>query len=394
MNIINKIYIAFITFTIYMGLTNVYAHLYNHAHADATQSIMDDAILTTTTSTTATGLNQEIDLFMTKSNFQGAVLIAKEGKILFKKGYGLSNHEHNIPNTTDTIFRIGSITKLFTAIAIMQLQEAGKLNVNDPIIKYLPTYPQLQGEQVTIHHLLSHTSGIPSITELPNILEIQRHPTSPQQTINFFKHLPLNFIPGTDCEYSDSGPIVLGAIIEAITNKTYSEYLQEHIFKPLKMKSTYFDYNHLVIPLHATGYGKNIKGDLTHPPYVDMSFPHASGALASTVEDLYLLDRGLKNGSLLKKESIAAIFRIQGSNINRRISYGYGLRIGPQNKGMEECESSIVGHFGTIEGFEAALISYLNDDLSIILLSNVEKTEVRSIHKTLAKIINSRWRLR
>jgi CubicO group peptidase (beta-lactamase class C family) len=352
---------------------------------------MNTTIYTKTTLTTA--LNLEIDLFLKNSNFQGSILIAKDGNILFKKGYGLSNHEHNIHNTTDTIFRIGSITKLFTAIAIMQLQEAGKLNVNDPISKYLPSYP-LHGERITIHHLLSHTSGIPSLTELPNIQEIQRHPSLPQQTLNHFQNLPLHFRPGTDCEYSDSGYIVLGAIIEAITKKSYAEYLQDQIFHPLKMNSTYFDYNHLVILHHATGYTKNEKGELSHPPYIDMSFPHASGALASTVEDLYLLDRGLKNGTLLKKESIAAIFAIQGINRNRRIAYGYGLRIGPENKGMEECEGSIVGHFGSIEGYEAAFIRYLNSDLSIILLSNVEQTPVRSLHKSLAEIIDSRWRLR
>ncbi len=375
MNISNKIhifFIIFILFSIYIVHTLLHSHSYSQIHPAVTQ---------------------EINSFLKKSNFQGSILIAKDGNILFEKGYGLSNHEHSTPNTTDTIFRIGSITKLFTAIAIMQLQEDGKLNVNHPISKYLPTYPS-QGELITIHHLLSHTSGIQSITELPNIMEIQRHPSPPQQTIDYFKNLPLHFKPGTDCEYSDSGYIVLGAIIETVTKKSYAEYLQEHIFYPLKMNSTYFDYNHQIIPNHATGYTKNENGGFIHPPYIDMSFPHASGALASTVEDLYLLDRGLKNGTLLKKESIAAIFSIQGVNLNRHIAYGYGLRIGPENKGLEECEPSIVGHFGSIEGYEAAFIRYINDDLSIILFSNLEKTSVRTFHKSLAEIINSRWRLR
>ncbi len=340
--------------------------------------------------TSPSPLHEEIDLYLKKSDFQGAVLIAKEGKILFKKGYGLSNREHDISNTLNTVFRIGSITKLFTAIAILQLQEMGKLNVNDPIIKYLPAYPQHQGEKVTIHHLLSHTSGIPSITELPNILEIQRQASFPQQTMKYFNQLQFNFPPGTDCEYSDSGFIILGAIIEAITKKSYAEYLQELIFRPLSMDSTYFDYNHLIIPNRAEGYVKNKNGEMEHPPYVDLSFPHGSGALASTVEDLYRLDRALKEGSILKKESLATLFTLQAKNFKRLIAYGYGIRIGSQNKGMEGCESSIVGHFGTIEGFEAALIRYRDVDLSIILLSNVEKTGVRFIHKKLAEIIRSK----
>ena len=338
----------------------------------------------------ASPLANEMDTYLKENQFQGSVLIAKEGEILFSKGYGYANEEFKIENSVETVFRIGSITKQLTAVAILQLQEKGMLSVQDPIAKYLPGYPQ--GDKITIHHLLSHSSGISSITDFPNLLQMQRDATYPQKTIEHFKNLHLKFSPGTDCEYSDSGYIILGAIIEAVAKQSYEGYLQENILIPLGMNSTYYEHNASVIPNRASGYVKNEQGVTQHAPYVDMSFPHASGALSSTVKDLFVFYQALKGEALLKKESRESLYKIQASNANRKIAYGYGFRIGPQNRGMEDCRSSIVGHFGTIDGFEAALIRYLDDELIIILLSNREKTDVRSFHKDLARLVQSHWR--
>lgn len=336
------------------------------------------------------GLHGKIDLFLKENQFQGSVLLAKEGKILFSQGYGFANEEDLIPNTPQTVFRLGSITKQFTAITILQLQERGLLNVNDPIIKYLADYPD--GDQITIHHLLSHTSGIPSITDFPNLQEIQRHPSHPHQVIAYFKNRPLEFSPGTNCNYSDSGYIILGAIIEAITNQSYEAFILENCLQPLGMNSTYYDHNRSLIPRRAMGYERNARGEKFHANYIDMSFPHAAGALASSVQDLYKLDRALKGGNLLSKQSMDSLFAIHGFSQENLIAYGYGFFIGPHNLELEGAHETIVGHYGTIEGFRAASFRYLDEDLSIILLSNVENTNINALHKELARIARSSWR--
>lgn len=338
----------------------------------------------------SSSLTREIDSYLIDKGFQGSALVAKEGKVLFSKGYGLANAEHHIPNSPDTVFRIGSITKLFTAVAILQLQEKGLLKVNDPIGKFIPDYPQ--GDRITIHHLLSHASGIPSIYHFPNLLEIQRQATTPLLAMSHFKDLPLNFAPGTNTESSDSGYIILGAIIEKITGKSYEEYLKENIFSPLNMSATYYESNHYVIPDRASGYQFK-EGKLFHAPFIDMSLPHAAAALSSTVEDLYQFDRTVRGSSFLSKEMRDALFTIHSSNAVNQIAAGYGYRIGPLNRGMEGSESDIAGHFATIDGFEGAMITYLNDDLTIILLSNVQQTNVRSFHKEIARLVRSSWQL-
>lgn len=350
----------------------------------------------------------EVDALLKQRHFQGAALIAKGGKILFSKGYGFANEEHQIPNSPQTVFRIGSLTKQFTAIAILQLQEEEKLredgklreeeklSVSDPIAKYLPDYPQ--GERITIHHLLSHTSGIPSITDFPNLSEIQRHPTTPLQTIDYFKDHPLSFQPGTNCDYSDSGYIVLGAIIEKVTGQPYADVIQKKILKPLDMGSTYYDQHSSIIPQRATGYVKDEQGKLSHASYLDMSFPHAAGSLATTVEDLYKLDRALKDLSLLSKKSHDLLFTPHGSSQEHHITYGYGFFLGPNNLELEQAGSDMIGHYGTIEGFRAASYRTLHDDLTIILLSNLENTDINALYLAITHILrsfclHSFWRL-
>lgn len=333
---------------------------------------------------------QKVDQFLIENNFQGAVLIAKEGKVLFSKGYGLADEEHFIPNTSQTVFRLGSVTKQFTAAAILLLQEKGLLHVHDPIIYYLPDYPH--GDQITIHHLLSHTSGIPSITDFANLPEIQRHPSTPRQVMGYFQHLPLEFSPGTDCKYSNSGYIVLGAIIEAVAATSYENYILKNFFIPLGMDSTYYAHNNTIIPRRAIGYEIKSIGEKRHANYLDMSFPHAAGALASTVEDLYKWDRALKEGAILSKASLDSLFMIHGVSRKNQISYGYGFFIGSHNQELEKGRNTLIGHYGTIEGFRAASFRDQDDDLTIIILSNVENTAINALHLEIAQIIRRSWR--
>lgn len=347
------------------------------------------AMFTVLTPQKAQSLTNQIDEYLISQDFHGSVLVAKDGKVLISRGYGLANIEHSIANTPKTVFRIGSITKQFTAVAILQLQENGLLNIDEPIIKYFPDYPE--GDKITIHHLLSHTSGIPSICDFANLHEIQVHPSTPNTVIDHFKNLLLHFAPGTDCEYSDSGYILLGAIIETVTNKSYERYLQENIFDPLGMHATYYEHNKSVIPNRASGYATK-DGVYNHAGYIDMSFPHAAGALSSTVEDFYKWNRalqGLSKSTLISEDSREALFTAHASSEGRNCTYGYGFRVGPKNKGMDGCHSSIVGHYGAIEGFEAASVQYRDEDLIIILFSNVEKSNVRGFHKEIANLVHS-----
>jgi CubicO group peptidase (beta-lactamase class C family) len=334
---------------------------------------------------TLPGAAKNLDSYLKDKGFEGAALIAKGGEILLKKGYGLANREHNVPNLPKTVFRIASLTKQITAIAILQLEQQGLLDLHDPISKFLPDYPEPQGNLITIHHLLSHTSGVAEITDFPNLAEIQRRPSTPKQVIAYFSALPLLFAPGTDCKYSNSGYIILGAVLESITGQVYSYYVKEHIFTPLGMDSSDMETSSLIIANKASGYVQE-----AHARYLDMSFPHASGALVSTVEDLHCLRLGL--GSLLNQKNREALFTVHGVNPENSLAYGYGCRVGPQNKGMEGCPESIVGHFGGIEGFSAASVYYPDHDLTIILLSNVENMPVREFHKDLAHFILSSWR--
>lgn len=330
----------------------------------------------------AASIDQKVDSYLREKNFQGSVLIAKEGKVLFSKGYGFANAEHKIPNTTNTVFRLGSITKQFTAVAILQLQEQGRVNVNDSISKYFPEYPQ--GDKITIHHLLTHSAGIAEITDFPNLSTIQRQPSTPTQVMAYFKDSPLEFQPGKDCKYSNSGYIVLGAIIEAATNAPYEKYVQDHFFTPLRMKSTYLDRNQSLIPNRAAGYGIDGNGAVVNAEFIEMSFPHGAGAMASTVLDLYLWDRALKGDKLLSKESKEQLFCVQACSEKNQIAYGYGFFI--------DQSRHTVGHKGGIEGFRAALYRHLDNDMTIIILSNQERTQAALIEQELSTLISSSWR--
>jgi CubicO group peptidase (beta-lactamase class C family) len=180
--------------------------------------------------------------------FNGSVLVAEEGQVIYKKGFGLSNMEWNIPNTPDTKFRLGSITKQFTAMLVMQLVEEGKLKLNIPITNYIPEYPKNSGNKITIHHLLTHTSGIPNYTSLPGFGDIVRDPETPLDLIKTFWELPLEFEPGARFQYSNSGYIVLGYILEKVTGKSYQDLLKEKIFDPTGMKNSGYDQTSEIIP--------------------------------------------------------------------------------------------------------------------------------------------------
>src|SRR6476646_2357934 len=211
--------------------------------------------------------------------FMGTVLVAQDGKILVDKAYGFANLEWEVPNTPTTKFRLGSITKQFTAASILLLEERGKLKVEDPVKKYMPDAPAAW-DKITIFHVLTHTSGIPSLTSFPDFETHEAQAMTPEKLVEWFRDKPLEFEPATKWNYSNSGYILLGYLIEKISGQSYSDFVQQNIFTPLGMKDSGYDSNSTLITHRASGY---LKGPvaIVNAPYIHMSVPHAAGAVVS-----------------------------------------------------------------------------------------------------------------
>src|SRR5215813_15314180 len=224
-------------------------------------------------------IDKLISTYARYGQFNGAVLVADEGKVVYQKGVGLANMEWEIPNAPDTKFRLGSITKQFTATLIMQLVEQGKIKLDGKLSDYLPDYRKDTGEKVTIHHLLTHTSGVPSYTSQPGFFEnVSRNPYKVDEFVKKYASGNLEFEPGSKYTYNNSGYFLLGAIIEHVTGKPYEQVLKENIFDPAGMKNTGYDHHDTIIAKRATGYSKTPNG-YTNAAYLDMSIPYAAGSM-------------------------------------------------------------------------------------------------------------------
>lgn len=299
--------------------------------------------------------------------FSGSVLIAQDGEILLSQGYGMANMEWNIPNTPQTKFRIASMTKQFTAMAILLLQERGVLTIQDSICQYLEECPDAW-QEITIHHLLTHTSGIPDFTSFSDYRQTMAQPSLPKKTLQRFINEPLDFPPGEKWSYSNSGYIVLGLIIDEASGRPYRLFLRENFFEPLGMTATDLDDNTAIIENRAEGYQTYFR----KADYIHMTIPYAAGALYSTVEDLFLWDQALFSGKVISQESFDAMLAdtvpMEGLGIPEGLSYGYGLII---NNGSQHPS---IGHPGGINGFDSFMFHYPDSKLTIIMLSNIEGT--------------------
>ncbi|HZM86088.1 MAG TPA: serine hydrolase domain-containing protein, partial [Blastocatellia bacterium] len=257
----------------------------------------------------ANKIDNLLSLYHKYGQFNGSVLVADNGKVVYQKGLGLANMEWNIPNAPDTKFRLGSITKQFTSTLILQLVEQGKIKLDGKLTDYLPEYRKDTGDKVTIHNLLSHTSGIPSYTSLPGFFQnVSRNPFTVDDFIKKYASGELEFEPGTKFVYDNSGYFLLGAIIEKVTGKPYEQVLKENIFDPLGMKNSGYDRWGTILNKRATGYTRSPKGYQT-AAYLDMSIPYAAGSLYSTVEDLYLWDQALYGDKVLSAKSKELMFK-------------------------------------------------------------------------------------
>jgi CubicO group peptidase (beta-lactamase class C family) len=319
--------------------------------------------------------------YVENRQFNGSVLVAENGKVVFKKGYGMANMEWSIANTPDTKFRLGSITKQFTAMLVMQLVEKGKLKVNDKITTYLPDYPKANGDKITVHHLLTHTSGIPNYTNFPKFFEnLSRDPYTTEAFLKQFSELPLEFETGSTFNYSNSGYFLLGALIEKVTGKPYAQVLQEQILTPLQMKDTGYDLYEPILVKRAAGYEK--KGpNYVNAAYLDMSIPYAAGSLYSTVEDLYLWDQALYTDKLISASSKAILFTPFLSN------YAYGWGVSKMKMGELKDSLLTIGHGGGINGFNTLITRLPKDKQLVVLLNNTGDAPLGAIQKNLLNIL-------
>jgi CubicO group peptidase (beta-lactamase class C family) len=320
-------------------------------------------------------LDQYLNELTRQQRFSGAALIARDGKILLSRGYAMANRELEVPNTPQTRFRLGSITKQFTGVAMMILQEQGKLNVQDPVCKYVANCPPVWDEaKITIHHLLTHTSGIPSFTGFPDYRQTMMIPATIEALLGRFRDRPLEFRPEEKWNYSNSGYVLLGHIIEKVSGKSYEAFLQEQILQPLKLTSTGYDTFGRIIPRRASGYTRGADG-IVNAPFLDMSIPHAAGALYSTVEDLYQWDQALNRSALLSPKSFEAIYTPVKNN------YGYGWAI------EQQFNRRRISHGGGINGFSSYIARYPNDRVTIIVLSNFDFANAGRIARDLGAIV-------
>lgn len=331
-------------------------------------------------------LDKLISTYAEYGKFNGSVLIAEKGKVIYKKGVGLADMEWNIPNQPDTKHRLGSITKQFTAMLIMQLVEQGKLKLHVPISAYLPDYPKKSGDVITIHHLLTHSSGIPNMTSFPGFQKnISRNAYSPVQLVNLFADSTLQFKPGERFAYSNSGYMLLGYIIEKVTGKSYEQVLQENIFTPLRMDNTGYDRSGPLLKNRARGYEKNGRR-YVNANFIDMSVPYAAGALYSTVEDLYLWDQALYGNQLLRKENMELLFTKHIPS-GGSYYYGYGWGIGEIPLGNTTERLETIGHGGGIDGFNTQITRIPSDRSFIVLLNNTGRAPLNEMTNAIAAIL-------
>jgi len=255
----------------------------------------------------------------------GAVfMIVKDTNVIYKKAFGLANLELNTPVKSESIFEIGSMTKQFTAISILMLMEKGKLNLNDEITKFIPDYPT-KGKTITIHHLLTHTSGIKSYTRMKALNDIATKDLTPIELIDFFKNESMDFNPGEKFRYNNSGYIILGHIIESISGQSYANFIEEHIFKKLGMTSSLFASHRKIIKNRAYGYQK--KEDYINARHISFTLPYAAGSLMSNVDDMLIWQTALNQDKLVSKKTVEKAFTNYTLNNGDFINYGYGWHI-------------------------------------------------------------------
>ena len=318
-------------------------------------------------------MEQVVQSYVAAKQFMGSVLVAKGDQIILSKGYGFGNLEWQVPNSPESKFRLGSITKQFTAACILMLEERGKLKVDDPIKKYMADAPAAW-DKISFYHLLTHTSGIPSFTSFPDYASTEPFPATPEKLVARFRDKPLEFQPGEKWNYSNSGYILLGYLIEKITGEPYSRFVQQNIFDPLGMKDSGYDSNTAIILHRDSGYTPNANGELQNTGYIDMTIPLSAGGLYSTTLDLLKWEQGLFGGKLISAASL------QKMTTPFKSDYAFGLAV-QDAKGHK-----LIDHGGGIEGFNTELAYYPDEKLTVVVLSNQNTGATGDIGMKLAAV--------
>ena len=311
--------------------------------------------------------------------FSGAVLVARGGNVVYADGFGLANREWAIPNTTDTKFRLASVSKQFCSMVVMQLVQEGKIQLDDNITTHLPYYRKDTGTKIKVHHLLSHQSGIKDYTSEFNYRgTISRLAFDKDEFIKLHCSADLIKEPGTIYSYCNAGYSILGIIIEKVTRKTFEQNIQERIFEPLRMVNSGYDRNRYVLQKRASGYTLGPFG-YENADYIDMdSSPGASGAIYSTVEDMFLWDRALYTDQLLEEKYRDLMFtpnkevpEVKAAGGRAHSTYGYGWQIYSRTHPVTKNKTKVVSHGGAINGFRAMETRLVDDDAFVIVLCNL-----------------------
>nr|WP_281168574.1 serine hydrolase [Psychroserpens burtonensis] len=305
-----------------------------------------------------------------------SILVAKDGKAIYSKGFGSANLESALKADPKNVFEIGSITKQFTAVAILMLEEQGKLSIDDAITKFIPDYPT-QGKTITVHHLLNHTSGIKSYTNMPSFMVLARTDMTPIELIDKFKNEPMEFDPGTQFNYNNSGYILLGHIIEVASGQSYEDFIQANIFDTVGMTNSYYGSMIKLIPNRARGYSETETG-YRNADYLSLTLPYAAGSIMSTTADLLKWQNAISANTFIKRSSLDKA--INGSTLEsgEAISYGYGWIKGAVNG------SPTVEHSGGIFGYSSNGIYLPEENVYVIGLTNCDCGNVGEIVSNVA----------
>lgn len=316
-----------------------------------------------------------LDVFKDKNGPGGVFLVAKAGKPIYLKAFGKANLELDVNLAPENIFQLGSITKQFTAIAILMLEEQGKLSVNHPVSKYIPDYPS--GDKITIHHLLTHTSGIKDFTKMKSLRDISQKDMTPKMMVDFFKNEQIDFLPGEKFEYNNSGYVLLGYIIELVSGESYEEYIKKHIFEKAGMNQSYYASDRAIIEKRALGYHKKESG-YVNKTIINYSVPFSSGSLMSTASDMLKWQNALNHNLFIGTENTKKVFTKNKLNNGEEFTYGYGWHIKEIN------EVPTREHGGSIFGYKTMGIYIPQEDIYVIGLSNCDCNSPTQVTKDIA----------
>lgn len=302
-------------------------------------------------------MDQVVRASADRDAFAGAVLVARDGEVLLDRGYGLANREWGVPNAGDTKFRLASLSKQFTAVAVLILNERGLVDLDAPVKAWLPDAPAAW-DGVTPRRLLNHTAGVPDFTRFDDYEGLKGRATTVEALIARFRDRPLDFAPGERFAYSNSGYVLLTAVIEKASGRPYADFVADNLFRPLGMTDSGYDSHAAVLPRRASGYVPTPEG-VANADHVDMSVPQGAGGLYSTTRDLLKWERGLFGGALLRPDSLAQL-TTPGRN-----DYALGLVV------KQEEGDTIVSHSGGIEGFNTYMAHDLANGTTVVVLGNL-----------------------